>query len=87
MYSSPSLKVLASRSIVNNDILTEEIPICLQEEMHTLKKVKQIQQLIKYGEGVHDLLRRLLNHLSDYIYFADSNYANIIEDGLDVDKY
>ena len=87
MYSSPSLKVLASQSIVNNDILTEEIPICLQEEMHTLKKVKQIQQLIKYGEGVHDLLRRLLNHLSYYIYFADSNYTNMMEDGLDVDKY
>ena len=87
MYSSPSLKVLAAQSIVNNDITTVQIPIHLQEEMCTLKKMQQIQQLIKYGEGVHDLLIRLLNHLSDYIYFADSNYTNMMEDGLDVDKY
>ena len=87
MYSSPSLKVLAAQSIVNNDITTVQIPIHLQEEMCTLKKMQQIQQLIKYGEGVHDLLIRLLNHLSDYIYFADSKYTNMMEDGLDVDKY
>ena len=87
MYSSPSLKVLAAQSIVNNDITTVQIPIHLQEEMCTLKKMQHIQQLIKYGEGVHDLLIRLLNHLSDYIYFADSNYTNMMEDGLDVDKY
>ena len=87
MYSSPSLKVLAAQSIVNNDITSVEIPIHLQEEMCTLKKMQQIQQLIKYGEGVHNLLIRLLNHLSDYIYFADSNYTNMMEDGLDVDKY
>ena len=87
MYSSPSLKVLAAQSIVDNDITTVQIPIHLQEEMCTLKKMQQIQQLIKYGEGVHNLLIRLLNHLSDYIYFADSNYTNMMEDGLDVDKY
>ena len=82
MYSSPSLKVLAAQSIVNNDITTVQIPIHLQEEMCTLKKMQQIQQLIKYGEGVHDLLIRLLNHLSDYTYFADSNYTNMMEDDL-----
>ena len=87
MYSSPSLKVLAAQSIVNNDITLVEIPIHLKEEMCTLKKMQQIQQLIKYGEGVIDLLIRLLNRLSYYIYFADSNYTNMMEDGLDVDKY
>ena len=79
--------VLCNETIVNNDILTDDIPLQLQEEMHTLKKVKQFQQLIKYGEGVHDLLRRLLNHLSNYIYFAVSNYTNLMEDGFDVDEY
>ena len=87
MNMLPSLKALAAQSIVNNDITSVEIPIHLQEEMCTLKKMQQIQQLIKYGEGVNDLLIRLLNHLSYYIYFADSNYTKLMEDGLDVEKY
>lgn len=87
MYSSQTLKALTAQFIVNNDITTEEIPIHLEEEMYALKKVLYIQQFIKYEEGVDDLLIRLLDHLNDYISFADSNYIELTEIGLDVDKY
>ena len=50
MNISPTLKALAAQTIVNNDILTDDIPLQLQEEIYTLKKVKQFQQNIKYND-------------------------------------
>ena len=38
MYFSPTLKILAAQSIVNNNITSEEIPKHLQEEMDSLQK-------------------------------------------------
>ena len=37
----PTLKALAAQSIVNNDLLTDEIPTQLQEEMYDLKKLQR----------------------------------------------
>ena len=36
MYISPTLKALTAQTIVNNNILTDEIPLQLHEKMHTL---------------------------------------------------
>ena len=89
MYSSPSLKVLATQSIVNNDILTDEIPICLQEEMHTLKKVKQFQQDIKYDESKYELLQNILEQIDgdiDY-YYETEDFTEGIEYFRDCEKW
>ena len=63
MNMSPTLKALAAQTIVNNDILTDDIPLQLQEEMHTLKKVKQFQQDIKYDERKYELLQNILEQI------------------------
>ena len=59
MNISPTLKALAAQYIVNNDIVTDDIPLQLQEEIHTLKKVKQFQQDIKYNERMYELLQNI----------------------------
>ena len=50
MYFSPTLKVLAAQSIVNNNITTEEIPKHLQEEMDSLQKLKEIMERYLHDE-------------------------------------
>ena len=78
MYSSPSLKVLATQSIVNNDILTDDIPAQLQEEMYTLKKVKQD---IEYGMRKYELLQKILDQIDGDIdfYSETEDFAEGIE--------
>ena len=73
MYISPTLKALAAQTIVNNDILTDEIPICLQEEMHTLKKVKQFQQDMKYNLRKYELLQNILEQVFENIDYCSEN--------------
>ena len=63
MNMSPTLKALVAQTIVNKDILTDDIPLQLQEEIHTLKKVKQFQQDIKYNERMYDLLQNILEQI------------------------
>ena len=61
MYISPStLKALSVQTIVNNIILTDEIPKYLQEEINTLKIMRQIQQNLKNEERYKDLLTKIL---------------------------
>ena len=78
---SPTLKALAAQTIVNNDILTDDIPLQLQEEMHTLKKVKQFQQDIKYDERKYELLQNILEQIDgdiDY-YYENEDLAQGLE--------
>ena len=60
---SQTLKALVAQTIVNKDILTDDIPLKLQEEMYTLKKMKQFQQDIKYNERMYDLLQNILEQI------------------------
>ena len=60
MDISPTLNVWTAQTIVNNNILTDEIPLQLHEEMHTLKKVKQFQQDIKYEKRKYKLLQNII---------------------------
>ena len=82
MYTTPILKALAAQTIVNNDILTDEIPLQLQEEMYTLKKVKQFQQDIKYDERKYELLQSILEQID-----ADIDYYYETEDFAEGIKY
>ena len=72
---SSTLKALAAQTIVNNDILTEEIPAQLQEEMYILKKVKHFQQDMKYNLRKYELLQNILEQV-----FENIEYSSEIED-------
>ena len=69
MNMLPTSKALAAQSIVNNDILTDDIPAQLQEEMYTLKKVQQIYQDIEYGIRKYELLQKILDQIDGDIDF------------------
>ena len=89
MNMSPTLKALAAQTIVNNDILTDDIPLQLQEEMHTLKKVKQFQQDIKYDERKYELLQNILEQIDgdiDY-YYETEDFTEGIEYFRDCEKW
>ena len=77
----PTLKALAAQSIVNNDLLTDDIPSQLQEEMYNLKKVQQIQQDIEYGMRKYELLQKILNQIDGFIdfYHETDDFAKRIE--------
>ena len=81
MNISPTLKSLAAQYIVNNDIVTDDIPLQLQEEIHTLKKVKQFQQDIKYNERMYELLQNILDQIDGDIdfYHETEDFAEGIE--------
>ena len=64
-----TLKALAAQSIVNNDLLTDDIPSQLQEEMYDLKKLQRIQQDIEYGMQKYELLQKILDQIDGYIDF------------------
>ena len=86
---SPTLKALAAQTIVNNDILTDDIPLQLQEEMHTLKKLKQFQQDIKYNERMYELLQNILDQIDgdiDY-YYETEDFTEGIEYFRDCEKW
>ena len=77
----PTLKALAAQSIVNNDLLTDDIPDQLQEEMYNLKKVQQIQQDIEYGMRKYELLQKILDQIDGDIdfYHETEDFAEGIE--------
>ena len=81
MNISSTLKALAAQYIVNNDIVTDDIPLQLQEEIHTLKKVKQFQQDIKYNERMYELLQNILDQIDGDIdfYHETEDFAEGIE--------
>ena len=86
---SPTLKALVAQTIVNKDILTDDIPLQLQEEIHTLKKVKQFQQDIKYNERMYDLLQNVLEQIDgdiDY-YYETEDFTEGIEYFRDCEKW
>ena len=89
MNISPTLKALAAQYIVNNDIVTDDIYLQLQEEIHTLKKVKQFQQDIKYNERMYELLQNILDQIDgdiDY-YYETEDFAEGIEYFRECEKW
>ena len=89
MNISPTLIALAAQYIVNNDIVTDDIPLQLQEEIHALKKVKQFQQDIKYNERMYELLQNILDQIDgdiDY-YYETEDFAEGIEYFRECEKW